>query len=172
MAKNLSANAGDARDTDSIPGSGRYPGEGNGNPLRSTPVFLPGKSHGQRSLVRNKRKHVEKEKGGLGGQWVGEDLAFLNRSVKKRLHLEKDTFWTQTWGGEEVSHGTALGWNPQAEGPAWVKVLRQKQFEVRRQVMLRESERGGRWWEMRAQRWRAEAFTGTVALTLGEMWWH
>ena len=32
----------------SIPGSGRSPGEGNGNPL---PVFLPGKSHRQRSLV-------------------------------------------------------------------------------------------------------------------------
>ena len=27
------ANAGDIRDTDSIPGSGRSPGEGNGNPL-------------------------------------------------------------------------------------------------------------------------------------------
>ena len=32
----------------SIPGSGRSPGEGNGKP---TPVFLPGKSHGWRSLV-------------------------------------------------------------------------------------------------------------------------
>ena len=32
----------------SIPGSGRSPGEGNGKP---TPVFLPGESHGQRSLV-------------------------------------------------------------------------------------------------------------------------
>ena len=31
-----------------IPGSGRSPGEGNGNPL---PVLLPGKSHGWRSLV-------------------------------------------------------------------------------------------------------------------------
>ena len=29
--KNLPANAGDARDMDSIPGSGRSPGEGNGN---------------------------------------------------------------------------------------------------------------------------------------------
>ena len=28
----LPANAGDARDEDSIPGSGRAPGEGNGNP--------------------------------------------------------------------------------------------------------------------------------------------
>ena len=34
-----------AGDPGSIPGSGRSPGEGNGNPL------LPGKSHGQRSLV-------------------------------------------------------------------------------------------------------------------------
>ena len=33
-------------DLSSIPGSGRSPGEGHG-----TPVFLPGKFHGQRSLV-------------------------------------------------------------------------------------------------------------------------
>ena len=32
--KNLSANVGDARDVGSIPGSGRSPGEGNGNPLQ------------------------------------------------------------------------------------------------------------------------------------------
>ena len=31
-----------------IPGSGRFPGEG--NPL-DFPVFLPGKSHGQRTLA-------------------------------------------------------------------------------------------------------------------------
>ena len=34
VVKNLPANAGDIRDTDSIPGSGRSPGEGNGNPLQ------------------------------------------------------------------------------------------------------------------------------------------
>ena len=34
VVKNLPANAGDARDTGSIPGLGRSPGEGNGNPLR------------------------------------------------------------------------------------------------------------------------------------------
>ena len=38
------------RDLNSIPGSGRSPGGGNGNPLQY-PVYLPGKSHGQRSLV-------------------------------------------------------------------------------------------------------------------------
>ena len=42
------ANAGDTRDTDSIPGTGRSPGGGNGNPHQ---YFLPGKLHGQRILV-------------------------------------------------------------------------------------------------------------------------
>ena len=57
--KNLPANAGGASLT---PGSGRFPGEGNGWPLESgrfpwrrkwqlTPVFLSGEFHGQRSLV-------------------------------------------------------------------------------------------------------------------------
>ena len=34
-----------------IPGLGRSPGEGNGNPLQYSPVFLPGESHEGRSLV-------------------------------------------------------------------------------------------------------------------------
>ena len=34
MVKNPSADAGDIRDTGSIPGLGRFPGEGNGNPLQ------------------------------------------------------------------------------------------------------------------------------------------
>ena len=38
----------DTGDPGSIPGLGRSPGEANGNPF---PVFLPGKSHGQRSPV-------------------------------------------------------------------------------------------------------------------------
>ena len=36
VKKNPPANAGDARDTGSIPGSGRSPGEGDGNPLQDT----------------------------------------------------------------------------------------------------------------------------------------
>ena len=46
--KKLPANAGDIRDADSIPRSGRSPGEGNGNPLQFSCL---GESHGQRSLV-------------------------------------------------------------------------------------------------------------------------
>jgi len=47
VVKNLPANAGDIRDPGSIPGFRRSPGRGHGNP----PIFLPGDSHGQRSLV-------------------------------------------------------------------------------------------------------------------------
>ena len=39
-----------AGDMGLIPGLGRYPGKGNGK-WQPTPIFLPGKSHGQRSLV-------------------------------------------------------------------------------------------------------------------------
>ena len=45
MVKNLPDNSGD---TGSIPGLGRFPWR---RKWRPTPVFLPGKSHGQRSLV-------------------------------------------------------------------------------------------------------------------------
>ena len=44
MVKNLPADAGDLRDAGLIPGSGRSPGEGHGDPL----VFLPGESHPRR----------------------------------------------------------------------------------------------------------------------------
>ena len=48
MVKNLPANAGDARDAISIPGSERSPGAGNGNPLQCSCLENP---HGQRSLA-------------------------------------------------------------------------------------------------------------------------
>ena len=44
--KNLPLRAAAARDAGSIPGSERSPGGGHASP----PVFLPGESHGQRSL--------------------------------------------------------------------------------------------------------------------------
>ena len=50
MVKNLPADAGDLRDAGLIPGSGRSPGGGHGNPLQWVRL-LPGESHGQRSLV-------------------------------------------------------------------------------------------------------------------------
>ena len=47
MVKNSPASVGDLRDAGSIPGSGRSPGGGHGNPVS----ILPGKSLRQRSLV-------------------------------------------------------------------------------------------------------------------------
>ena len=41
MVKNLSANPGAAGDLGSIPGSGRSPGEGNGNPLQYSRLENP-----------------------------------------------------------------------------------------------------------------------------------
>ena len=49
VVKNPPSNAGNAKDVVLILGLGNSLGEGNGIP--STPVFLPGKSNGQRSLV-------------------------------------------------------------------------------------------------------------------------
>ena len=48
MVKNPPANAGDIGDVGLIPGLGRSPWRRKWQP---TPVFLPGESHGQRSLT-------------------------------------------------------------------------------------------------------------------------
>ena len=47
VVKNLLTNAGDAGDKGSIPGSGRSPGGGHGNPFQC----LPREFHKQRSLM-------------------------------------------------------------------------------------------------------------------------
>ena len=47
VVKNPPANTEDLGEAGSIPGSGRSPGRGNGNPLQD----LPGESHGQRSVA-------------------------------------------------------------------------------------------------------------------------
>ena len=42
MVKNLPANAGEVRDAGSIPGLGRFPEEGHGNPLQYSCLEEPG----------------------------------------------------------------------------------------------------------------------------------
>ena len=41
VVKNLTANAGDIRDAGSVPGSGRFPGGGHGNPLQHSCLEIP-----------------------------------------------------------------------------------------------------------------------------------
>ena len=74
MVKNPPASVGNAG---SIPGLGKSPGERNGNTLQYSffffynPVFLPGKSHGQRSLA----SYIQS----MGLQKVGHDLVTKQR---------------------------------------------------------------------------------------------
>ena len=57
MVKNWPADVGDVG---SIPGLGRSPEGENGNPLKYSCLFLPGKFHGQRSLAGySSRGHKE-----------------------------------------------------------------------------------------------------------------
>ena len=60
--KNLPVNAGDIRDAVSIPGSGKSPGEGDGNPLQYSCLEVPKSSWGHKrvghNLVTRKQQHV------------------------------------------------------------------------------------------------------------------
>ena len=82
VVKNLPASAGDAG---SIPGSGRSPGEGNGYPLQ---VFLPGESHGQRSLVDyspwgcRESERTERLKNNNNSNLVHKERRFLHFSYQ------------------------------------------------------------------------------------------
>ena len=70
MVMNPPANAGDATDASSMPGSGRSPGEGNGNPLQY-PCW---------------RTPQTEEPGGLeskGSQRAGQDQSDLNSGKSK-----------------------------------------------------------------------------------------
>ena len=75
MVKNPPANAGDASST---PGLGRSLGEGKWHP---TPVVLPGKSHGQRSLVGYSP---------WGCKRVRNDLA--TKQQQQKVTLQNDVF--------------------------------------------------------------------------------
>ena len=72
VVKNLPDSAGDIRDMGLIPGSGRFPGEGISWRREPTPVFLPGESHGQRSLVGYSP---------WGRKRVGHDLAIKHKQA-------------------------------------------------------------------------------------------
>ena len=58
VVKNPPANAGDIRDAGLIPGSGRPPGGGRGNPLQYSCLENP---HGQKSLLGYRAERVLKE---------------------------------------------------------------------------------------------------------------
>ena len=75
LVKNLFANSGDARDAGSIPGSGGSPGEGK---WQCIPVFWPGESHGQRSLIGYSPRSCKR---------VGHDLVTKQQQPQKLILL-------------------------------------------------------------------------------------
>ena len=56
MVKNLPASAGDVRVTGSIPGSGRSPGEGHGNPLQRSCLDNPTDRGAWRATIHGVKK--------------------------------------------------------------------------------------------------------------------
>ena len=56
VVKNLPVSAGDIRDTDSIPGSGRSPGGGHGNPLQYSCLENPMDRGARRATVYGVKK--------------------------------------------------------------------------------------------------------------------
>ena len=56
VVKNASANAGDVRDADLIPGSGRSPGGGHGNPLQYSCLENPMNRGAWRAIVHRVTK--------------------------------------------------------------------------------------------------------------------
>ena len=87
VVKNLTANAGDIREVDLIPGLGRSTGGGHWQP---TPVFLPGESHGQRSLVGSI----------LYTMAIKQTYTHLNSNVSFKFSLKKLLDWElpNSWG--------------------------------------------------------------------------
>ena len=57
VVKDLPANAGEARDLVSIPGSGRSPGEGHGNPLQYSCLGNPMDREAWRAIVHRVSKN-------------------------------------------------------------------------------------------------------------------
>ena len=72
MVKNLPASSGDAGDVDSIPGPGRYPGVGNGNPL-------------QYSCLKNPRDRINR--------FIVEIVKRSELHTRKDLERNKNSIW-------------------------------------------------------------------------------
>ena len=104
LVKNSPANAGDARDVGSIPGSGRSPGEGHGNPLQYSCLETPMERGGWQATVH----------------WVAEsDMTEHARSSSSRLMCMRVTgpIFHRVSGGNGVQILICLTPRPSPSSP-------------------------------------------------------
>ena len=115
------ASACNAGDPGSIPGLGRFPWR---RKWQSTPVFLPGESHGERSLVgysprgreeSHPHTHTQRKQNKLGFREFHINLLDLStnagptwplqrkRSLNRMFKKPQGSMWFQSWGSWAVS---------------------------------------------------------------------
>ena len=105
MIKNPPANAGDAGDTGSIPESGRYPGEGNGNPPQYSCLGNPMDRGAWQAQSRGGQKELD----------MTEHIRVLFCQEGSPLHLvsfqnKQPTCWPEVLLGPDAS-GSRSSWN-------------------------------------------------------------
>ena len=91
VVKNPPANAGDIRDADSIPGSERSPGEGNGNPLQYPCLGNPMDRGSLQSTV-----HQVSKDSGKTEQLKNSNSIFLSLNIYWR-HKGEKLLWKSFW---------------------------------------------------------------------------
>ena len=116
VVKNPPANAGDTRDTGSIPGSGKSPYR----KWQTTAVFLPGKSHGQRSLARYTVQGVTKSQTRLSihththycilKRIPSKDLLY---STGNLLNIMQRSKWEKFWKRIDTCITESFCWIPE-----------------------------------------------------------
>ena len=101
VVKNLPANTGDARDAGSIPGSGRFPGGGNGNPLEYSCLENPMDSGAWQITDHG----IEKNQTWLEQFSMHSGKQQSNKSMKKRQNI-----WIAPWQPTPIFLPTEFHW--------------------------------------------------------------
>ena len=107
--KNPPAKAGDIKDLGSIPGSGRFPAAGNGNPV----LFWPGESHGLYSPWGHRVMAPHSSTLAWKIPWTegpGGLQSMASLGVKTRLSDFTFTFHFHALEKEVATHSSVLAW--------------------------------------------------------------
>ena len=87
VAKNPSANAGDAPDMGSIPGSGRSPEGGHGNPLQDSCLENPMDRGSWQAIVSGVAKSGIQLSTAHREKWEGEELSYWGHTLSCLCYL-------------------------------------------------------------------------------------